>query len=97
MRLTQLQVDEIKNCFSKSFESGELYLFGSRLDDNKRGGDIDLYIIPDNETDLYKKKIAFLVELEKKIGEQKIDVVLARKGVVRDIDETVLREGVRIC
>lgn len=97
MRITQLQIDEIKKCFSKSFGAGELYLFGSRLDDSKRGGDIDLYIIPNNEIDLYKKKIAFLVELEKRIGEQKVDVVLARKDIVRDIDKTVLKEGVRIC
>jgi len=28
------------------FEEGNIYLFGSRADDTKKGGDIDLYLCP---------------------------------------------------
>jgi len=44
MRLTNLEQKSIKETFSEIFKTGKIYLFGSRTDDNKRGGDIDLYI-----------------------------------------------------
>ena len=44
MRLSEYELEAIKISFKKHFKSGEVYLFGSRLDDMKKGGDIDLYI-----------------------------------------------------
>jgi predicted nucleotidyltransferase len=44
MRLTQNEKDSIKKTFLEVFGEGEIYLFGSRVDDSKRGGDIDLFI-----------------------------------------------------
>jgi len=79
MRLTDNQVTHIKEVFLQHFTSQDgLWLFGSRVDMQKRGGDIDLYI-ETHYTDLgivVTKKINFLVELQKRIGEQKIDVVI---------------------
>ena len=54
------------------------WLFGSRADDSKRGGDIDLLIETD-QTDinaLTRAEITFLTQLQMKLGEQKIDVLL---------------------
>jgi predicted nucleotidyltransferase len=86
----------IKKAFIESFEEGKIYLFGSRVDDSKRGGDIDLYLIPsqkfDNERD---RKIKFLVKLDSYIGEQKIDVILA-KDSSRLIEQEALKYGVRL-
>ncbi len=79
MRLTKLQLEAIKETFLKHFEATDkLWLFGSRVDDNKRGGDIDLYIETTyKDTSLIAtKQIKFLTDLQKKIGEQKIDVVI---------------------
>ena len=55
-----------------------LWLFGSRADLTKKGGDIDLYIETNiNSTnDAAKRKIDFLSEIFKYVEEQKIDVVL---------------------
>jgi len=51
-------------------------LFGSRTDDSKKGGDIDLFITNNNEAALtLEAKIHFLTELKTKIGDRKIDVV----------------------
>lgn len=50
-------------------------LFGSRVDDNKRGGDIDLLVISGIITRDDKRKIK--LKLYESIGEQKIDLVLA--------------------
>ncbi len=38
MRLRKDEVLAIKKAFYDVFEAGEIYLFGSRVDDNKRGG-----------------------------------------------------------
>jgi uncharacterized protein len=47
------------------------------VDDQKKGGDIDLLIKNKDELRLtLKAKIHFLVDLKSKIGEQKIDLIL---------------------
>jgi predicted nucleotidyltransferase len=96
MRLTDFEQKMIKKAFIESFEEGKIYLFGSRVDENKRGGDIDLYLIPsqkfDNERD---RKIKFLVKLDLYIGEQKIDVILA-KDSLRLIEQEALKYGVEL-
>ena len=74
MRLKSYQIKAIKETFFEVFESGEIYLFGSRVRDNLRGGDIDLYLVVKDKKDLFKKKIKFLAKLKRKIGEQKIDI-----------------------
>ena len=76
MRLTKEEIQAIKTTFKEVFVDGDIYLFGSRVDDSKKGGDIDLYISTPQKKDLVSKKIEFLVKLKQKIGEQKIDVVL---------------------
>jgi predicted nucleotidyltransferase len=77
MRLTHDQIQAIKQSAQEVFGSTvEVFLFGSRVDDTKKGGDIDLYIKAQNDND-FAHKIKFLVALEQKIGEQKIDVILA--------------------
>ena len=43
MRLTNSEINSIKRVFLDLFHTGKVYLFGSRVDDTKRGGDIDLY------------------------------------------------------
>ena len=57
-----------------------VYLFGSRVDDKKKGGDIDLFIEPDEKTDLLEKKIKYITRLNFLLGEQKIDVVIAKEA-----------------
>lgn len=51
MRLTDHERDAIKKAFMETFEEGKIYLFGSRVDDSKRGGDIDLYLCQSNKHD----------------------------------------------
>lgn len=92
MRLSSEEVESIRKCFAETFESGEIYLFGSRVDDMRRGGDIDLYIVPVHEGNLTRKKIDFLVRLKRLIGEQKIDVVIDRHRN-RPIDKVARKEG----
>ncbi len=92
-RLSEYQQKMIKACFLEVFRQGDIYLFGSRVDETQKGGDIDLYIISTNHQQLVKKKIQFLVKLKSKIGQQKIDVVFDR-GQNRLIDKIARQQGV---
>ena len=45
MRLQSKEVDAIRQAAKDTFMSGTaVFLFGSRVDDSKRGGDIDLLV-----------------------------------------------------
>ena len=44
MRLKKEEIKTIKDTIKKFDKSAKIYLFGSRIDDNKRGGDIDILI-----------------------------------------------------
>jgi predicted nucleotidyltransferase len=45
MRLTQQQLSVIRSPVAETFgESASVWLFGSRVGDNKRGGDVDLLV-----------------------------------------------------
>jgi predicted nucleotidyltransferase len=79
MRLTQEQVNIIKRTVIDTFgDAASVWLFGSRVDDCKRGGDIDL-LIETEETDvmkIVKTELTFMVKLQMQLGEQKIDVLV---------------------
>jgi predicted nucleotidyltransferase len=96
MRLSKTEVQAINEVFISTFKKGIVYLFGSRIDDSKKGGDIDLYIILHDTDNIADKKIDFLVKLKKRIGEQKIDIVIS-DGVNRYIDIVAKKEGIIIC
>lgn len=74
MRLSVKYQQTIKKYFNEFFD-GEIYLFGSRVDDTKKGGDIDLYLVVKNHDNLFQRKIKFLSRIKRELGEQKIDVV----------------------
>ena len=93
MRLTSKEVEAINDTFKEVFATGQIFLFGSRVDDTKRGGDIDLYIVTQVIKDLSQKKIDFLVKLKDKIGNQKIDIIIS-KDKNRPIEQQALKEGV---
>lgn len=74
MRLTLSQVDVLKNKLKALSESAQLYLFGSRVDDAKKGGDIDLLVVSKTLT---KRDLRLLrIEFFNYFGEQKLDIIL---------------------
>lgn len=95
VRLSNKYIEVIKKYFNEFFENGEIYLFGSRVDDNKKGGDIDLYIVLDEHKNLFEKKIKFLSRVKKELGEQKIDIVFNTDNN-RLIEKEALRWGIKL-
>lgn len=101
IRLSERDILAMKSLFLKYFgEGNELWVFGSRADMTKKGGDIDLYIQTSikDVPEAVKKKISFICDLKQKIGDQKIDVVLDIKNLKGDlaIYQVAKSEGVRI-
>lgn len=74
MRLDDTIVQFLKAEFSRKVPEAKLYLFGSRADDNAKGGDIDLMIItPEHIPSPVLRSIR--VKFFQQFGWQKIDMV----------------------
>ncbi len=73
MRLSKFETDTIKNVAHEIWGNGVIVsLYGSRTDDKKRGGDIDLFIQLSAEQDsktLVQQKARFLSKLNILLGE----------------------------
>lgn len=95
MRLTEYEVKSIIESFRSNFKTGDIYLFGSRVDDKQKGGDIDLYIDVQESDDILDKKIDMLTKIKSKIGEQKIDILFSRDKS-RAIEQEALKKGVKL-
>lgn len=99
MRLSMKTQEAIIYLFKKHFPGDKLYLFGSRVDPKKQGGDIDLLCELDGSpAELTKKKLAFLVELDQSIGEQQVDLILYRPTENKDLEiaKIAKKTGVRL-
>lgn len=99
MRPTQEQASIIRDAARQAFGvEAEVWLFGSRVQDNKRGGDIDIYIEAGGGLDdVLDRELAFHAALQRRLGEQRIDIVVHRQGVpLRPIDIEARRTGVRL-
>ncbi len=80
MRLTQQEIQIIKSSVHEVMgENTNVWLFGSRVDDSKRGGDIDWFIEADlyDPTEKVLKTAQLWAKLQLRLGEQRIDIVLA--------------------
>ncbi len=99
MRISQSSVQIIKQALRESFgERADVFLFGSRIDDLKKGGDIDLFVTPNSNDDkkaLFDKRIRFLSKLQAKLEDQSIDVVVSEDRA-RSIEEEALRNGIKL-
>lgn len=96
MRLTPKEIETIKTAAVEVFGTDAIIrLFGSRVDDSKRGGDIDLYIeaAPERANSIDEQR--FRVLLWQRLEEPQIDVVLASRDTpARWIDRAARRDGI---
>lgn len=76
MRLSEREIQIITQVAHKIYGIGvEVYLFGSRTNDTKRGGDIDLLIRNNVEKKGVLARIRMVAELKWLLGDQKIDII----------------------
>ena len=89
MRLSNKQIDGIILSLSNFIgnERAELRLYGSRVNDRLKGGDIDLLLLVEKQTlikELHEKKHYILSAIKKIIDDQKIDLLIADKSSIND-------------
>ncbi len=83
MRLSASQIEAIKQETEHYFGArAEVWLFGSRVDDTAKGGDVDLYVraATGDADQLAAARFVFLARLKRRIGDRRIDLVLQRSG-----------------
>ncbi|HKJ87792.1 MAG TPA: nucleotidyltransferase domain-containing protein [Gammaproteobacteria bacterium] len=96
MRLTKNERTAITGAVHAVFgEDAEVRLFGSRAEDARRGGDIYLYIEVDPDCYSYESELDLHAELLKRIGDQKIDILVHKRGQPRSpIERIAVATGV---
>jgi aminoglycoside 6'-N-acetyltransferase len=100
-RISIAEAVALECAFTKYFqENDRLWIFGSRTDLQKKGGDIDLYIetYATSAEAAYQMKVKFLSAFSDAIGEQKIDLVLniMNSAHTLPIYEIAKKEGINI-
>lgn len=93
MRLKKGEIQAIKAVVRRFDERVSVYLLGSRVDDSKNGGDIDLLVISGKIG--LKEKLKIKANLCTLIGDQKIDLVAAER-LDTPFLESVFEESVRL-
>ncbi|MCF6330808.1 MAG: nucleotidyltransferase domain-containing protein [Sulfurimonas sp.] len=92
MRLLLQEVNLLKTKLNSLCGDAKLYLFGSRVDDSKRGGDIDLLVV---SKELTKKELRLLrVDFFKEFGEQKLDIILDDGSFTNPFNKLILKKAV---
>ncbi len=82
----------------KSFTpDATIYLFGSRVDDSARGGDIDLFLLTSTPVPL-SMKLSMLTRLARSGITRKIDLIVQSPQQQREkLYGEVMEKGVRLC
>lgn len=76
MRLSENEISAIKNNVLHFDRQAKIFLFGSRVKDDAKGGDIDILIISDKIG--FSEKLKIRTEIFKEIEEQKLDLVVKK-------------------
>jgi predicted nucleotidyltransferase len=80
MRITEHEKNVIVEAVKNIDPDAKIWLFGSRTDDSKKGGDIDIAILSKKIKNEVMQKIQVRRFICNNIGEQKIDIVTSSNG-----------------
>jgi predicted nucleotidyltransferase len=96
MRLADHEVSAIREEVRRLDAGAEVYLYGSRVNDAERGGDIDLLVVSDSLG--FRELLRLRTAILDRIGWQQLDLTIRRRD---ELDEplaaTARQTGVRLC
>ena len=95
MRISPERTDFLKNTIRQYSPDARVHLFGSRVDDDKKGGDIDIMVIGGKRLSSQEVR-RIKIEFYKEYGEQKIDIVSFDMDDSSGFKELVLLESVEL-
>jgi predicted nucleotidyltransferase len=93
VRLKKRERELVKKILSEIFGECEVYLFGSRVDDAKSGGDVDLFVVPRDRENLLSKKARAKLRLEYRLHKP-VDLIV-HENFERLIEQEALR-GIKL-
>jgi len=92
MRLNDHQVETIVHAVLSRFDNNaRIYLFGSRVDDAAKGGDIDLLVdLPEPDQQMVRHSCQAVSDIQMALGEQKIDLLVRHPN---STDQAIFHEA----
>jgi predicted nucleotidyltransferase len=95
MRITEHEKNVIVEAVINVDPNAHVWLFGSRADDSKKGGDIDIAVFSEKINGDIMQKIQVRRFICDRIGEQKIDIVTTNSGK-EAIFRLAVTEGIQL-
>lgn len=95
MRVSRDKLHFLKELILNRIKNVEIYLFGSRVDDNKKGGDIDILILSKEKLSL-TDKAQIRYSFFEKYGEQKLDLVNYKYDDKSNFKDLIMLDAVKI-
>jgi predicted nucleotidyltransferase len=95
MRLTTAQIQSIRQTTRQNFGAGaSVWLFGSRVDDTRRGGDVDIYVESIEENTLVSA-LRCKIALEDSL-DLHVDLIVKEPGKDKPIYRLAKTQGVQL-
>ena len=94
IRLSEEEIEIIKNAIRKYDPDAEIIIFGSRADLSKKGGDIDILVVSKKIDYRIRRKIR--VDLLLRLGDRKIDLIITDDPERTEFTKVAYKYGVRI-
>lgn len=95
MRLSKAKIDNLKYIINILLPKSKIYLFGSRVDDSQKGGDIDLLILANRKLTFIEK-----AKIEKnffqQFGSQKLDLISYTFDDTNTFKKVILTNAVQL-
>ena len=92
MRLTPHELAAVRQTLLSADPNGRIWLFGSRADDSRRGGDIDLYFEASQPISL-KASLALEYRLTS-LCDMKVDLLIRNPGQADQPIHAIARKGI---
>ena len=95
MRLTAAEITAIREEVERLDPAAEVYLYGSRVDDTARGGDVALLVVSDRLG--FRDVLRLRTGILDRIGWQQLDLVVRRRDQLDEPLAAIAQEtGVRL-
>ena len=94
IRLSKDEIDKIKSIIKSYDQNARIFIFGSRTDLTKKGGDIDMLVISDKIDYAIRRKIR--VDMFIAFGDRKIDIVITDNPEKTEFTKMAYKYGVEI-
>lgn len=94
LRLSQEEIHIIKSNILKTIPDAEIILFGSRVYDDKKGGDIDIFVKTCKSVNLHEQ-IKILADIEIAGISRKVDLIVKTpESEDQSLFDTIYKEGI---